>query len=490
MIWSPKVAAVEIGNRAVRVVLVRTGPVRPRVLALVRTEIMQRDNESRSAATVRALKDALEEMKSSADVCVSHLPGRNALVRVISVPFTGRRQIETTVKFELEPYVPLPIDELVVDFSPISVSDGKTEVLAVAVKKKTLRDHLETLAEAGIDPEIVDLDFAPLTSLWQRENRVRENKIAILVHATAERSQLVVVEGRKMIYLRGMDFSAQELQEDERQPAEQILTTLRAFAATSRRREVDRLVVTGASLSAEQCTALERRLGLSVSVCELGVNLIPPDESADGAVSAWAALIGNALNYRRGAYAGFNFRKGEFGCHGVIAGIRKHAAFSGALLAVLMLAGVGHLRSRVRIREAEKDALESRMVELYESAFDRKPRTRDKVLAEMQSKEGPLKKRQQEYEMYRPYLAGAASTLDVLNEIITLVPDSRDLVVKDLSINKGKVGLSGEVADAADVEVIRQQLDNSELLRDVRIVQQASSRDTNKIDFTISATRL
>ncbi|MCK5558085.1 MAG: pilus assembly protein PilM, partial [Candidatus Hydrogenedentes bacterium] len=201
MIWSPKVAAVEIGNRAVRVVLVRTGPVRPRVLALVGTEIMQRDNESRSAATVRALKDALEEMKSSADVCVSHLPGRNALVRVISVPFTGRRQIETTVKFELEPYVPLPIDELVVDFSPISVSDGKTEVLAVAVKKKTLRDHLETLAEAGIDPEIVDLDFAPLTSLWQRENRVRENKIAILVHATAERSQLVVVEGRKMIYL-------------------------------------------------------------------------------------------------------------------------------------------------------------------------------------------------------------------------------------------------------------------------------------------------
>jgi Tfp pilus assembly PilM family ATPase len=487
MIWVPKVAAVEIGDRAVRVALVRTGPGRPRVLALAEREIVQRDNESRNAATVRALKSALEELKGTADVYVSHLPGRSALVRVISVPFARRRQIETTVKFELEPYVPLPIDELVVDFSPISVSDGKTEVLAVAVRERTLCDHLETLAEAGVDPEIVDLDFSPLTSLFLRENSVREKDITVLVHATGGRSQLVVLEGRKMVYLRGMDFSAHELQEGVQQTVEQILTTLRAFAATSRRTEVGRLVITGASLSEEQCTALEQRLGLSVSACELGRELVPSDESARGAVNSWVALIGSALNYRRAAHVGFNFRKEALRCRGAVAGVKKHAAFSGALVAALILAGAGHLRSQVHVKEAEKETIEARMEELYKNTFGLDPIARDKVLLDMERKDGPLEKGKEEYKIYRPYLAGTAPTLDLLKEVITLIPDSPGLVVKDLSINKEKVVVQGEVADPGGPELIRQKLDASELLG-ANI--EDSSTGPDKTDFTISATRL
>lgn len=488
MIWAPKIAAIELGNRVVRVALVRTGPARPRVLGLSEREIIQRENETRGAATVRALKDALEELKGSADAYVSHLPGRNALVRLISVPFTRQRQIQTTAKFELEPYVPLPIDELAVDFSPISVSDGKTEVLAVAVRERTLRDHLEILGEAGIDPEIVDLDFAPLTSLWLRENSVREKEITILVHATGERAQLVVLEGRKMIYLRGMDFSAQEMQEDEQQPAEQIMTTLRAFAATSRRTEVGKLVITGASLSAEQCAALERKLGLSVSSSEPGANLIPPDKSAHGGVSSWTALIGSTLSYRRRAHAGFNFRRGELRCHAAVAGFRKHAAFSGALVAVLILAGVGHLRSQAHLREAERNAIEARMVGLFQNAFGRDPVAQDKVLEDMLSKEGPVQKGKDEYKIYRPYLAGTVSTLDVLNDVIKIIPDVPGLVVKELSVSKERVSVDGEVTGAGNVEVIRQQLAASEQLQDVRIDREASNRNTNKIEFTISGT--
>jgi len=489
MIWAPKVAAVEVGDQTVRVALVRTGPARPRVLALAEKEITQRDNESKSAATVRALKDALEELKGAADVYVSHLAGHNALVRVISVPFTRRRQIETTIKFQLEPYVPLPIDELVVDFSPISVSNGKTDVLAVAVRSRTLRDHLDALAEAGIDPEIVDLDFAPLTSLWLRENSVRENEITVLVHAAGGRSQLVVLEGRKMIYLRGLDFSAEQLQEDVEQSAAQMLTTLRAFAATSRKTEIGRLVVTGAGLSEEQCAALERKLGLNVAACDPGRSLIRSGESGRCGVSSWSALIGSALNYRRTARAGFNFRREEFRCRGTVAGVKKHAVFSGALVAVLILTGVLHLRSQVHLQEAERNAIEARMVELFKNAFGRDPIARDKVLDDMQRNDGPLKKAQDEYKVYRPYLAGTVSTLDVLNEVMTLIPDSPGLRVRGLSINGEKIVVRGEVADEEGPELIRQKLDGSELLNAPRDDVQASSTETNKINFTIGATR-
>jgi len=265
---------------------------------------------------------------------------------------------------------------------------------------------------------------------------------------------------------------------------------LRAFAATSRRTEVGRLVITGASLGAEQCAALERKLGLSVSSCEPGADLIPPDESARRGVNSWPALIGSTLSYRRRAHAGFNFRRGEFRCQGAVAGVKKHAAFSGALVAVLILAGVGHLRSQANVREAEINAIEARMVELFQNAFGRDPVARDKVLEDMLRKDGdgPVQKGKDEYKIYRPYLAGTVSTLDVLNDVIKIMPDAPGLVVGELTVTKATVSVSGEVTGAGNVEVIRQQLEASELLQRVEMDREVSNRNTNKIEFTISGT--
>jgi|GEM_PF-2777244 len=491
MIWLPKIAGVEIGAHAVRIALIRKGLTGrgARVLALVEKQIMPHENESRNAAAVRALHDALQQLNDSPDVYVSHMSGRNAVIRVLSVPFTNMRLVASTIKGDLEPHVPMPIDDLVADFSPISASDGKTKVLTVAVKKSFLKDHLDTLSEVDIDPEVVDLDFASLTALWLRENAVRERDLTVLVHASSEASLLVVMEGRKMVFLRGMDFSAQDLQNDTQQAGDQVLTTIRAFAAASRKTDIERLVFTGARLSADQCTALERTLGLSVSVYQFGNRLTLPRDMAAHDANAWAAVIGSAVNYAGRFRIGFNLRKEEFARRGTIANLRKHAAFTGSLIVLLLLASAGYLQSRVRALTAETELLESTMLELYENAFNEKAERADKVLAMMRAEEGPIKKRKREYEMYRPYLGGTSSTLDLLHEIITLIPESSGLVVKQLSISSGVVRVSGQVVDADTVELIRQQLDNSKLLRDVRIAEQASSRDTNKIDFTISAER-
>ena len=484
MIWLPKIAAIDLGDRAVRVALVRTGPTRPRVLALVEAEIIQRDSETKREATVRALKDALQELGGSADVYVSHISGRNGVVRVLSVPFTSVRRIEATIKGDLEPHVPLPIEDLVVDFRPISVSDGKTQVLAVAVRKTCLREHLEILAEAEIDPEVVDLNFASLTSLWLREHSVAADEITVLLHATTDGALLVITQGRRMVFLRGMDLSAEDLRGDGQQYAEQVMTTLRAFAAVSRNTEIDRLVVTGVDLSTDQCAALERKLGLSVSACELGADLIPGEKARTADANSWAAIIGSALNYRTRPRIGFNFRKEEFARYSAAADVRRHAAFSGGFVVLLLLASVGYLKSQVRQKNAEKDAIELKMVQLFEETFGEKVKRRDKVLAQMQAKGGPVQKRQEEYDMYRPFLARTASTLDLLHEIITLIPQSEGLQIKDLSMNKGVITLSGQVSDAANVTLVEEQLNNSELLN-VREVQRSSSRETDMIDFTI-----
>ena len=240
-------------------------------------------------------------------------------------------------------------------------------------------------------------------------------------------------------------------------------------------------------MSAEQCAVLERTLDLTVSVCQFGDKLILPQDMAGHDANPWAAVIGSAVNYAARSRIGFNLRKEEFARHGAIANIRKHAAFTGSL--VLLLASFAYLQSRVRMLTVESQSLESTMVVLYEKTFNETVDRADKVLALMRADGGPVKKGQQEYEMYRPYLGGSASTLDLLHEIITLIPDSSNLVVKELSISGGIIRVRGQAADANNVTLVEQQLGNSRLLRNVDIAEQASNKDTNKIDFTISAER-
>jgi Tfp pilus assembly PilM family ATPase len=491
MIWWPKIAGIEVGTRTVKLALVRTGPGgrAARVLALIEQEIVQRDNETRTAATVRALTDALEQLKSPPDVYVSHIPGRNAVVRVLSVPFKNPRVIGATIKGELEPHVPLPIDDLVADFAPIGTTDGKTEVLTVAVRKSSLQEHLEPLTEAGIDPEVVDLDVASLTALWLRENPVRDGEVTVLVHASHDGSLLAVLEGRKLLFLRGMDFSAIHLEKDGQHIAEQILTTLRAFAATSKKTDIGRLVFTGTNLTSAQCTAFERTLGLNVSVWQLGQKLSVPNDAAND--SSWAAVIGNAVNYATGSRVGFNFRKEEFAPHAGVANVKKHVVFSGVLAILLLVVGAARLRSEVRAKVAERDALDSAIVQVFENTFPEAGTVPPgKVLPMLQSKQSPVAKRQEEYDMYRPYLPGRTRTLDVLREVITLIPNSQDLLVKELSLNRGVLTVAGHVGNWNDVELIRQQLDNSELLGAVRVTVQTENRQTRKTDFEIAAEQL
>jgi len=491
MIWWPKIAGIEIGTHAVKLALVRTGPTgrAARVLALIEQEIVQRDNETRTAAVVRALNDALEQLKNPPDAYVSHISGRNAVVRVLSVPFKNPRVIAATIKGDLEPHVPLPIDDLVTDFAPVGTTDGKTEVLTVAVRKSSLQEHLEPLAEAGIDPEIVDLDVASLTALWLRENPIREGEVTVLLHASHDGSVLAVLEGRKLLFLRGMDFSANDLQKDGHHIAEQIMTTLRAFAATSKKTDIGKLVFTGTNLTSAQCTAFERTLGLDVSVWQLGQKLSLPEDRAND--SSWAAVIGSALNYASGQPIGFNFRKEEFAPHAAAANVKKHAIFSGVLAILLILTGAARLRSEVRAKIAERDALDAAIVQLFESGFPEAGTIPPgKVLPMLQSKQSPVAKRQEEYEIYRPYLPGRTRTLDVLREVITLIPNSQDLLVKELSLNRRILTVAGHVGNWNDVEIIRQQLDNSDLLGAVRVTEQEENRQTRKTDFEITAERL
>ena len=121
------------------------------------------DSFNRAFATDAELVDILKEKSAewAGARIVSSIPGRHFSQRIVHFPFVDRKRIEKALPFEIEDSLPFPLDDVEIDHFILDKAgknaDKKTEasVLGMLLPKTVLRRHLDLLASAGIDPQVI-----------------------------------------------------------------------------------------------------------------------------------------------------------------------------------------------------------------------------------------------------------------------------------------------------------------------------------------------
>jgi general secretion pathway protein L len=106
---------------------------------------------------------------------VTALPCRDLFVRTLALPFRDPKKLVQVVPFEVENLIPLPLEEVAVDYQVLGSLDqtgtngneNGTDVLVAAVPRVTLAQHVQLMKEAGIEPSLIDVDALALYSLMQ-----------------------------------------------------------------------------------------------------------------------------------------------------------------------------------------------------------------------------------------------------------------------------------------------------------------------------------
>ncbi len=122
------------------------------------------DVQGRADAVAAIAREAIDTgMKG--EPLLGH-PCREAVLRVLDLPFKGHDQIRKVVKAEAEGEIHgYVVDDMVVDFHEIGEgAAGGTRLLVAAVPKVGLRAQLDALAGQSIEPEHIDLDTM---ALWR-----------------------------------------------------------------------------------------------------------------------------------------------------------------------------------------------------------------------------------------------------------------------------------------------------------------------------------
>jgi len=408
-----------------------------------RTELV--DSFIQPFATDAELTEILREKSSSwaGAKIVSSIPGHLFSQRTLTLPFADRKRIEKALPFEVEDIVPFDLGDVVLDHLVLGSSGEKktaeTQVLCMMLPKTVLRRHLDLLAGAGIDPQVIVPSYAGLSAVV---NMMPKDTGALL--------------------LCGPDMCFRH---------DGVLKALRSFSGsqpTSGLRHVLQSLETEHLEKVEKAALLTDDGAARAVLAEAGVavDLVIPEingKKAQDPVSLGIALLDDV-----------NFRKGDFAYNLADEGTRRKKRVLIIAAAVAALLFMVNIAVKFSVVQSGYGKLDREIKEIYRQTFpDGKPAA-DPV-RQMRDKMNEAKK-------LFGALGSGSSVLDVMKTVTDGIPKEVRVNFTEFILESDRLKLQGEASSFESVDKIKAELQKSPLFTDVTVQDTRMGVD-NKVKF-------
>lgn len=117
------------------------------------------------AKATQELFDKSLEGKITTRRVVVTLPVARTYNRAMVLPKLAKKDLGAAVRLEAEQYIPLPIDELYLDYEISSQTEKETQLLVVAVPRKVVDSYVTYLKMTGLEPVALETTIAASSRL-------------------------------------------------------------------------------------------------------------------------------------------------------------------------------------------------------------------------------------------------------------------------------------------------------------------------------------
>jgi len=158
--------------------------------AIVDGEIMDRQAV---VDTIRNLTEAKAIKNKRVATAVS---GRAVIVKKILMDRLSEEDAREAIYWEAEQHVPYDVNDVVLDFQILKTDVGpkQMQVLLVAAKKEMVNVHAELIKEAGLLPELIDVDAFAVQNALEANYDFTPEDVVTFVNMGAERTNVSIVK--------------------------------------------------------------------------------------------------------------------------------------------------------------------------------------------------------------------------------------------------------------------------------------------------------
>ena len=157
---------------------------------------------------------ALNKIKNR-QVAVS-LSGHSVIIKKISLPEMTLAELEDSIQWEAEQYIPFDIKDVNVDFQIIDSRAGQAQmdVLLVAAKKAIIEELCEVVRAAKLEPVLVDVDAFALYNAFELNFPVPADQTVALINVGASTININVVSAGMTSFTRDITVGGNLLTEE------------------------------------------------------------------------------------------------------------------------------------------------------------------------------------------------------------------------------------------------------------------------------------
>jgi len=124
------------------------------------------------------------------------------IFKELQLPFDDYNKIKMVINFEIEPQLPFSMTDAVVDFIITHQKESGCTVLVAAAQKQVIDQHIQLFKDAGIEPNVLMVDFFGLYALYKSipiYNKITGGVALISLDAHSTRIAYIDKEGLRFI---------------------------------------------------------------------------------------------------------------------------------------------------------------------------------------------------------------------------------------------------------------------------------------------------
>lgn len=163
--------------------------------------------------------DAIKEIFGQANIrepnVAISIGGYSVIVKKINVQTMEESQLQETIHFEAEQYIPFDISDVNLDFQILGEAENnpnQMNVLLVAAKKEMINEYVDIVQHAGLNPCVIDIDAFALQNIYEinRPEGTEEENVA-LIDIGASKTSLNILKGITSVFMRDVSLGCGQI---------------------------------------------------------------------------------------------------------------------------------------------------------------------------------------------------------------------------------------------------------------------------------------
>jgi len=157
-----------------------------------------------SGAIAEAIQEAIGNAGIKTKNVATAVSGHSVIVKKVNLPSMTRDELEESIRWEAEQYIPFDINEVNLDFQILEGTEveGQMDVLLVAAKKDLIDDYVQVITEAGLIPSVMDVAAFAAENAFSANYDVDPDEVVALVNIGAQVVNINIVTGGAPAFTR------------------------------------------------------------------------------------------------------------------------------------------------------------------------------------------------------------------------------------------------------------------------------------------------